>query len=98
MRIAFFDTKPYDKPSFEKYGEKHGVTFNFFETKLNEDTVDLVNGFDGVCVFVNDTVNSIVIDKLYEKGVKFVALRCAGFNNVDINHASGKVRVLRVPA
>lgn len=98
MRIAFFDTKPYDKPSFEKYGEKHGVTFKFFETKLNEDTVDLVNGFDGVCVFVNDTVNSKVIDKLYEKGVKFVALRCAGFNNVDINHASGKVRVLRVPA
>ena len=98
MRIAFFDTKPYDKPSFEKYGGKHGVTFKFFETKLNEDTVDLVNGFDGVCVFVNDTVNSIVIDKLYEKGVKFVALRCAGFNNVDINHASGKVRVLRVPA
>ena len=98
MRIAFFDTKPYDKPSFEKYGEKHGVTFKFFETKLNEDTVDLVNGFDGVCVFVNDTVNSIVIDKLYEKGVKYVALRCAGFNNVDINHASGKVRVLRVPA
>ena len=98
MRIAFFDTKPYDKPSFEKYGGKHGVTFKFFETKLNEDTVDLVNGFDGVCVFVNDTVNSRVIDKLYEKGVKFVALRCAGFNNVDINHASGKVRVLRVPA
>lgn len=98
MRIAFFDTKPYDKPSFEKYGEKHGVTFKFFETKLNEDTVDLVNGFDGVCVFVNDTVNSKVIDKLYEKGVKFVALRCAGFNNVDINHAFGKVHVLRVPA
>ena len=98
MRIAFFDTKPYDKPSFIKYGEQYGVSFKFFETKLNEDTVDLVNGFDGVCVFVNDTVNSKVIDKLYEKGVKFVALRCAGFNNVDINHASGKVRVLRVPA
>ncbi len=98
MRIAFFDTKPYDKPSFEKYGEKHGVTFKFFETKLNEDTVDLVNGFDGVCVFVNDTVNSKVIDKLCEKGVKLVALRCAGFNNVDINHAYGKVHVLRVPA
>lgn len=98
MRIAFFDTKPYDKPSFEKYGAKHGVTFKFFETKLNEDTVDLVNGFDGVCVFVNDTVNSKVIDSLYEKGVKLVALRCAGFNNVDMNHAFGKVHVLRVPA
>ena len=98
MRIAFFDTKPYDKPSFIKYGEQYGVSFKFFETKLNEDTVDLVNGFDGVCVFVNDTVNSVVIDKLYEKGVKYVALRCAGFNNVDINHAFGKVHVLRVPA
>lgn len=98
MRIAFFDTKPYDKPSFIKYGEQHGVTFKFFETKLNEDTVDLANGFDGVCVFVNDTVNSSVIDSLYEKGVKLVALRCAGFNNVDMNHAFGKVHVLRVPA
>ena len=98
MRIAFFDTKPYDKPSFIKYGEQRGVSFKFFETKLNEDTVDLVNGFDGVCVFVNDTVNSKVIDSLYEKGVKLVALRCAGFNNVDMNHAFGKVHVLRVPA
>lgn len=98
MRIAFFDTKPYDKPSFIKYGEEYGVTFKFFETKLNEDTVDLVNGFDGVCVFVNDTVNSKVIDKLCEKGVKLVALRCAGFNNVDINYAHNKVRILRVPA
>ena len=98
MRIAFFDTKPYDKPSFIKYGEQYGVSFKFFETKLNEDTVDLVNGFDGVCVFVNDTVNSKVIDKLYEKGVKLVALRCAGFNNVDMNHAFGKVHILRVPA
>ena len=66
MKIAFFDTKPYDKPSFDFYSENSGVTFKYFETKLNEDTVDLAHGFDGVCVFVNDTVNAAVIDRLCE--------------------------------
>ncbi len=98
MKIAFFDTKPYDKPAFEKFGEENGVTFKYFETKLNEDTAELAHGFDGVCVFVNDTVNAEVIDRLYEMGVGVVALRCAGFNNVDMKHAHGKVHVLRVPA
>ena len=98
MKIAFFDTKPYDKPSFDKYGEQHGVEFKYFETKLNEDTAELAHGFDGVCAFVNDTVNAEVIDKLHELGVKVLALRCAGFNNVDMKHAYGKLHVLRVPA
>ena len=70
----------------------------FFDTQLTEDTVELAHGFDGVCVFVNDTVNATVIDKLYEMGIKLVALRCAGFNNVDIKSAEGKLRVVRVPA
>ena len=69
MKIAFFDTKPYDKPSFEKFGAEHGITFKYFETKLNEDTAELAHGFDGVCVFVNDTVNAAVIDQLHELGV-----------------------------
>ncbi len=98
MKIAFFDTKPYDKPSFQKYGEEHGVKFKYYETKLNEDTADLAKGADGVCVFVNDTVNAAVIDRLCEMGVKIIALRCAGFNNVDMKHAYGKIHVLRVPA
>jgi len=98
MRIAFFDTKPYDKPSFDRFGEASGVSFKYFETKLNEDTAELAHGFDGVCVFVNDTVNAVVIDKLCAMGVKLVALRCAGFNNVDLKYASGKLRVVRVPA
>ena len=98
MKIAFFDTKPYDKPSFEKFGGERGVTFKYYETKLNEDTVELAAGFDGVCVFVNDTVNATVIDRLAELGVKVVALRCAGFNNVDMKYAHGKIHVLRVPA
>ncbi len=98
MKIAFFDAKSYDKPSFEKYGNENGVVFKYFETKLNEDTVELAAGFDGVCVFVNDTVNDKVIDRLANLGVKFAALRCAGFNNVDMKYAYGKLHVFRVPA
>ena len=98
MKIAFFDTKPYDKPSFEKYGKQYGVEFKYFETKLNADTAKLANGFDGVCAFVNDTVDAEVIDKLCNMGVSVLALRCAGFNNVDMKHAHGKLHVLRVPA
>ena len=98
MKIAFFDAKPYDRPSFDRYGEEHGVRFKYFETKLNEDTADLARGFDGVCVFVNDTVNAAVIDRLAALGVKTVALRCAGFNNVDMKHAFGRIHVVRVPA
>ena len=66
MKIAFFDAKPYDKPSFDRYGKENGVKFKYFETKLNEDTVELANGYDGVCVFVNDNVNDAVIDRLAE--------------------------------
>ena len=98
MKIAFFDAKPYDKPSFDKYGSEYGVEFKYFETKLNEDTANLARGFDGVCAFVNDSANAAVIDKLHELGIKVLALRCAGFNNVDMKHAHGKIHVVRVPA
>ncbi|MBO5248536.1 MAG: 2-hydroxyacid dehydrogenase [Clostridia bacterium] len=98
MKLAFFDAKPYDKPSFDRYAQQKGIKVKYFETKLNEDTVDLANGYDGVCVFVNDTVNAAVIDRLWEMKVGIVALRCAGFNNVDMKHAHGKVHVVRVPA
>ena len=98
MKIAFFDAKNYDKPSFDKYGKEKGIEFKYFETKLTVDTVELAHGFDGVCVFVNDTVNDKVIDRLCEFGIKIIALRCAGFNNVDIKHAYGKIKVVRVPA
>ena len=98
MNIAFFDAKPYDIVHFEKLGKEKGVNFKFFETKLNEDTVNLAQNCQGVCVFVNDTVNSSVIDKLYEMGVKVIVLRCAGYNNVDVKHAFSKIHIMRVPA
>lgn len=97
MKIAFFDSKPYDEEFFSPY-QSNEIKMKFFETKLNEDTVSLSNGFDVVCVFVNDEINSFVIDKLYEYGVKLVALRCAGYNNVDLKFAKGKIGVVRVPA
>ncbi len=98
MKIAFFDTKSYDLPSFERYGKEAGIVFKFFETKLTEDTAELAKGYDGVCVFVNDTVNATVMDSLCKMGVRVIALRCAGFNNVDMRHAYGRIHVLRVPA
>lgn len=98
MRIAFFDAKSYDALWFDRFGQEAGITFKYLETKLNEDTVELANGFDGVCAFVNDTVSAPVIDRLVELGISVVAMRCAGFNNVDMKHARGRIHVVRVPA
>ena len=98
MKFAFFDAKSYDKPSFDRFGSAAGVEFKYFETRLNEDTAFLAHGYDGVCVFVNDTVNAAVIDTLCALGVKTIALRCAGYNNVDLRHAEGRINVVRVPA
>ena len=98
ITVAFYDTKEYDKPSFEHYGRLHDIRFRFLETKLNEDTVDLAKGCDAVCVFVNDTVNDAVIGRLHAYGVRLIALRSAGYNNVDLQSAFGKIHVVRVPA
>ena len=98
MKIAFFDAKPCDKTAFDAYANANGIYIKYFETKLTEDTAPLATGFDCVCVFVNDTVNAHVIDILCSLGIKLIALRCAGFNNVDIKHAKGKLCVVRVPA
>ena len=98
IKVAFYDAKAYDRPSFEHYGELNDIRFRFLETKLNEDTAELARGCDAVCVFVNDAVNAEVIDGLHSLGVKAVALRCAGYNNVDIRRAYGKVHVVHVPA
>ena len=97
IRVAFYDTKEYDRASFEKINNSE-IEFKFLETKLTADTADLAKGCDAVCVFVNDTVSAEVIDKLYESGVKMIALRCAGYNNVDVKHAYGKIHVSHVPA
>lgn len=98
MRIAFFDTKPHDIASFDEKLQEAKMEVKYFDTHLNEDTVQLTNGFDAVCIFVNDIVNQDVVDKLCEFGVKVIVLRCAGFNNVDIKACEGRIPVFRVPA
>ncbi len=98
IKIAFFDAKDYDMASFDEANKKGDFKIKYFETKLDEDTAKLAKGYDVACVFVNDTVNEKVISSLAKKGVKLIALRCAGFNNVDIKAAEGKIGVVRVPA
>lgn len=98
IKVAFYDAKAYDKPSFEKYGKIHDMQFRYLETKLNEDTAELASGCGAVCVFVNDTVTSKVIDRLYALGIKLIALRSAGYNNVDVHACFGKIHVVHVPA
>ncbi len=97
-KIAFFDAKEYDIASFENANKNDEFEIKFYETKLSEDTVNLANGSDVVCVFVNDDVGAKVIDALVSYGVRLIALRCAGYNNVDIEYAYGKIHVARVPA
>ncbi len=97
IKAAMFDTKPYDRESFEKT-KGNNIEITYFDTKLDSRTVELAKGFDTVIVFVNDELSKEVIDKLYEYGVKLIALRCAGFNNVDVKAAYQKIHVVRVPA
>ncbi len=96
IRIAFFDTKPYDIRSFDRFKDDE-YYIRFFESKLTPDTVSLAAGFDGVCAFVNDRLDKEVIDKLYELKVKVIAMRCAGYNNVDLKEAKDKITVMTVP-
>lgn len=97
-RIAIFDAKSYDRPAFEREADRRGFQLKFFETRLTADTVSLARGFDAVVPFVNDEINAPVIDALCDFGVKIVAMRCAGYNNVDIDHADGRIAFARVPA
>ncbi|MBQ2676975.1 MAG: 2-hydroxyacid dehydrogenase [Clostridia bacterium] len=98
MKIAFYDTKPYDKIWFEPLAKEYDYKIKYFDYKLNSDTAVLSKGYDAVCVFVNDTVDKETIDILCENGVKIIALRCAGYNNVDLKAAKGRIKIVRVPA
>ncbi|MBD3418594.1 MAG: 2-hydroxyacid dehydrogenase, partial [Chitinivibrionales bacterium] len=81
--IAFFDTKPYDEQFFSRWNESYHFDITFLQSKLSEHTVSLTKEFDAICVFVNDTLNEAVVEKLAAHDIKLIALRCAGYNNVD---------------
>ncbi len=98
-QIAFFDTKPYDRQFFDIANQKHNFIIHYFESRLNPDSAALAKGFDAVCAFVNDDVSTEVVNKLAELGIKLIVMRCAGFNNVDLNAANAHgITVARVPA
>lgn len=97
MRIAVYDTKTYDKEWFDKK-KPEGFELHYFETRLTEKTAKLAEGSEVVCAFVNDVIDKNVIDILYSAGVRLIAMRCAGYNNVDMKAAYGKIHVVRVPA
>ncbi len=99
MKILFFSAKPYDKLFFDRFNEAHGFELEYYETHLGPHSLGLVQGAEAVCVFVNDKLNAEVMAALHEKGVRIVALRCAGFNNVDMEAAKKfGIGVCRVPA
>ncbi len=98
IRIAFFDTQEYDKTSFDSRNINNEFDITYYETRLTKDTVNLAKGFDTVCAFVNDEICKEVIDTLVSFNIKFLALRCAGYNNVDISYAKDKIHIVRVPA
>jgi len=99
MKIAVFSTKPYDEQYLLKHNQERGHDIMFFETALNHKTTDLTKGFDVVCVFVNDKLDARTLNKLKSNGVRLIALRCAGFNNVDMPVARELgLTVVRVPA
>ena len=97
IRVAFFDTKSFERTVFESQAGD-GIEFKFLEPRLDRDTVRLTAGYTCVCAFVNDEINADVVDGLAERGVRLLALRCAGYNNVDIEAARGKLSIVRVPA
>lgn len=98
LKIAFFDSHSYDETSFAATNADYGFDIQYYKEHLSLKTVPLAKGADVVCIFVNAECNAQVIDKLVEYGVKLIALRCAGFNNVDLKAAKGRIDVVHVPA
>ncbi len=98
IRIAFFDTKPYDRKSFDQVNQDFGFSISYLEPRLDSSTASMAENADAVCAFVNGSIDAEAIRKLTERNVKLIALRCAGFNNVDLAAAYGKIDVVRVPS
>ncbi|MCA9399249.1 MAG: 2-hydroxyacid dehydrogenase [Candidatus Omnitrophica bacterium] len=96
-KILFFDTKPYDKQYFDIQNKEFRFKIKYFTGHLNEDTASLTKGYEVICVFVNDIADSKVIQRLKDNNVKLIAMRCAGYNNVDLKAAYQKIDIVRVP-
>jgi len=97
-RIIFFDIKDYDKEFFKKYSKDYDFEMTFLQVRLSEETAHLTKGYDVVCAFTNDDINKETIDLISENGIKLLAMRCAGFNNVSLKDIHNRFKVVRVPA
>ena len=97
-RVIFFDIKDYDKEFFKKYGKDYDFEMTFLQVRLSEETAHLTKGYDVVCAFTNDDINKETIDLISENGIKLLAMRCAGFNNVSLKDIHNRFKVVRVPA
>ena len=97
-KIIFFDIKDYDKEFFKKYVADYNFEMTFLKVRLTEETANLTKGYDVVCGFANDNINKETIDIMVENGIKLLAMRCAGFNNVSLKDIHNRFKVVRVPA
>ena len=99
MKILFFDTKSYDKESFDKQVVNYpDIEIEYLKTDLAPKTAPLARGYDAVCAFVSSDVGTKTVEALHEAGVKLILMRCAGFNNVDLDKAKEYgIKVMRVP-
>jgi D-lactate dehydrogenase len=99
MKIAFFSTQKYDKDFFLKENDRFNFSLVFFEVHLKQETLELAKGYEAICVFVNDKIDQPILKELHKNGTKLIALRCAGFNNIDIKAAQEiGITIMRVPA
>lgn len=98
MKIAFYGTKPYDRIWFEPMAKEYGFDMHFIEAACSQETIFMAKGHDAICIFVNDYVDAVMIEQLYEMNVKAILLRSAGYNNVDVKAAEDRIAVLRVPS
>jgi D-lactate dehydrogenase len=99
MKIAFFSTQKYDRDFFLKENDRFNFDLVFFEVHLKQETLELAKGYEAICVFVNDKIDQPILKELHKNGTKLIALRCAGFNNIDIKAAQEiGITVMRVPA
>lgn len=97
LKIAFFDAKQYDRDFFDEENKRYGFDIKYFQSRLSENNVIVTKNSDAVCAFVNDIINKKVADELYNNGITLIALRSAGYNNVDLRAVFGKIHVVRVP-
>ncbi len=97
LKIAFFDAKPYDIDFFNEANKKFRFDIKYFQSRLSKDNVFIAKGYGAICIFVNDNIDKKIADELYDNGITLIALRSAGYNNINLGSVFGRIHVVRVP-